>query len=70
MGRLFIEDLNCTWNREDTDDCARGKSVAQVLEAEYTAQQHIPLLRPVDLFYPWTPVSKIPLPLLGFYFLN
>lgn len=56
LARLFVEDLNCTWNREDTDACLRSRTVEQVLAAQYSSQQRIPYLEPLQLFLPWTPV--------------
>jgi carboxylesterase type B len=57
LARVFAEDLNCTWNREDTDACLRSRTADEVVTAEMTSQKRIPWFHPLSLFLPWTPVG-------------
>ena len=38
--------------------CMRNASLEDVLAAQKATQQKIPLLHPMQLFYPWTPLSN------------
>jgi cholinesterase len=53
IGRLFLGNLSCS----DGDmGCLRSKSVNEILVAQNKVANHLPILHPLQLFLPWTPV--------------
>eukprot|EP00029_Vermamoeba_vermiformis_P012182 TRINITY_DN69_c0_g1_i1.p1 TRINITY_DN69_c0_g1~~TRINITY_DN69_c0_g1_i1.p1 ORF type:complete len:524 (-),score=111.34 TRINITY_DN69_c0_g1_i1:32-1603(-) len=53
IGRLFLGNLSCS----DGDmGCLRSKSVNDILVAQNKVANHLPILHPLQLFMPWTPV--------------
>eukprot|EP00029_Vermamoeba_vermiformis_P012183 TRINITY_DN69_c0_g1_i2.p1 TRINITY_DN69_c0_g1~~TRINITY_DN69_c0_g1_i2.p1 ORF type:complete len:528 (-),score=132.78 TRINITY_DN69_c0_g1_i2:32-1615(-) len=53
IGRLFLGNLSCS----DGDmGCLRSKSVEEVMIAQEKVAKHLPILHPLQLFLPWTPI--------------
>jgi cholinesterase len=53
LGARLAKKLKC--NTNDLD-CLRSKSMDEIVAAQQAVESHLYLLKPIEVFFPWTPV--------------